>query len=538
MIRVIDDPADLAGDGFKNQAWAARYHSSEHVLALQLESYRKLGGLDVPPRDPRSGLLYKLADGPLRPIRPIAAPFYRFVRKVPRRTITLARIAVGGPTAWRNNAGAIRLRLRRRVYSIWLGLFTFGGKMAMRAAVPVGRVLTRRRMRSGKARSLWGITPILTLPLLARCDRMLGLRSDSMVYTTYYISKNFDIDLSKRLAKYSHDGYAHIAFTYWVMAYALLRFDVFNFFYDRGVLLPPNGRMWIAPEELKLLKAAGKRIYTYAYGADVRTRETTLALGKYNFCVDCPTPRKFCLCDEEEAKRNIDGIRTHANALVAMADMIHYVPGCRNFHYWPLDLDKIPYVGSKWRGDRPLQVLHAPNHMHFKGSRHLVAAIDRLRSEGVAIELKTISGVSNAEVLKAMSETDIVAEQFIGGAFGYTAAEAWAMGKPVLTYVRDPSVTPSWDDFPALSANPDELYDTLKRLAAGVYDLPAVGKASRRYAEAHYSLEAVAINLGKLYLETGNLEPKTSAIIKANLEAVKVLLALRLERALPSSDNS
>ncbi len=407
----------------------------------------------------------------------------------------------------------------------------------MRMAVPLGRALTRRRMRAGKARSLWGITPILTLPLLARCDRMLGLRSDSMVYVTYYTSRNFDINLSKKLARFSGDGYAHIAFTYWVMAYALLRFDVFNFFYDRGVLLPPNGRMWIAPEELKMLKAAGKRIYTYAYGADVRTRETTLALGKYNFCVDCPTPKKFCLCDDSEAKRNIDGIHAHANAMVAMADMIHYVPGCRNFHYWPLDLDKIQYIGSEWRGGRPLQVLHAPNHMHFKGSRHLVAAVERLRAEGVAIELKTISGVSNAEVLQAMAETDIVAEQFIGGAFGYTAAEAWAMGKPVLTYVRDPSVTPSWEDFPALSADPDALYDTLKRLAAGEYDLPAMGQASRRYAEAHYSLEAVAIKLGELYLETGNFEPRSAGKVKANLEAIHASRALRLARPLTAPGN-
>lgn len=538
MIRVIDDPADLAMDGAKNQTWAAHYQSSERVLALQVNAYRRLGGLNVPPKAPKQGLLHKLAAGPLRPIRPMAAPLYRFVRKLPSRTVRLFRIIGGGPRAWKNNAKAIKVCLRRHAYAVWLALFTWGGKAAMRMAIPLGRMLTRRRMRTGKTRTLWGITPILTLPLLARCDRMLGLHSDSLVYTTYYTSKNFDINLSKSLAKYSNDGYAHVAFTYWVMASALLRFDVFNFFYDRGVLLPPNGRMWIAPEELKALKAAGKRIYTYAYGADVRTRETTLALGQYNFCVDCPSPRKFCLCDEGEAKRNIDGIRAHANAMIAMADMIHYVPGCRNFHYWPLDLDKIPYVGSKWRGGRPLQILHAPNHMHFKGSRHLVAAVDRLRAEGVAVELKTISGVSNVEVLKAMAETDIVAEQFIGGAFGYTAAEAWAMGKPVLTYVRDPSVTPSWEDFPALSANPDALYDTIKRLAAGEFDLPAMGLTSRRYAEAYYSLEAVAINLGKLYLETGSFEPKTAGIIKANLETMRAKLATRLARPLIASGDS
>ena len=36
---------------------------------------------------------------------------------------------------------------------------------------------------------MWGVTPILTLPLLARCDRLLGLRSESLVFTTYYTTK-------------------------------------------------------------------------------------------------------------------------------------------------------------------------------------------------------------------------------------------------------------------------------------------------------------------------------------------------------------
>ncbi len=87
MIRVIDDPADLAMDGAKNQAWATRYHSSERILALQVDAYRKLGGLDIPAGGPENdaatGLLQRLARGPLRPLRPIAAPVYRFVLLLP-----------------------------------------------------------------------------------------------------------------------------------------------------------------------------------------------------------------------------------------------------------------------------------------------------------------------------------------------------------------------------------------------------------------------------------------------------------------------
>jgi hypothetical protein len=43
-------------------------------------------------------------------------------------------------------------------------------------AIGLGRLATRWRSRTGTLRSMWGITPILTLPLLARCDVSLASR--------------------------------------------------------------------------------------------------------------------------------------------------------------------------------------------------------------------------------------------------------------------------------------------------------------------------------------------------------------------------
>jgi glycosyltransferase involved in cell wall biosynthesis len=397
----------------------------------------------------------------------------------------------------------------------------------------MGRRLTRWRLRRGKPRTLWGVTPILTLPLLARADRLLGAEGKSFVYQTYYISRTFDINLSwiyKNVL--SKNTLVYIGATYWILAWLMLRYDVFHYFYDRGILLPPNMRLWIDPHELETLKAADKRIYTYAYGADVRTREATLALGKFNFCADCDAPGRYCICSEDEAQRNINGVHKYANAMVSMIDMIHYVPGCRNLHYWPIDVDKIAYVGTQWDKSRPIRLLHAPNHMHFKGSRYLFAAIEQLQSEGVPIELKTISGVSNAEVLQSMAEADVVAEQFIGGAYGYTAIEAWAMGKPVLTYVRDETVPANAQDFPGINTNPDTLYEILKSLAAGAFDLGQIGRQSRRYVERYYSIEAVALGLGKMYAETAEAPPAWRSRLAERIAGIESAMNARLNRPL------
>ncbi|MBY0422988.1 MAG: glycosyltransferase, partial [Parvularculaceae bacterium] len=494
MIRVIDEPGDPRGDGKNNQTWMLQRHSADLIVARQLLTYSRIG-------------LMRERNAP-------------------------PAVARAPEPAFRERIASQRTKLREAVKRWLLDFVARSGRTALKIAVPLGRWATRVRLATSAPRSLWGVTPILTLPLLARCDGMLGFKSRSLVYVTYYISKNFDIDLSRLTKFFQQDAAAYRGFVELVLAYALLRFDVFSYFYDRGVLSPPNGRIQMSTQELALLKASGKRIYAYAYGADVRTREKTLGLGAYNFCVDCDAPRKYCICSEEEAEQNIEGLRPYANAMIAMGDMIHYVPGCRNFHYWPIDCDRFKFHAATWRGERPLRILHAPNHMHFKGSRHLFSAIERLKAEGAAIELKTISGVPNDVVLAEMAAADVVAEQFIGGAIGYTAVEAFALGKPVLTYVRDESAVEDYKNFPGLNASPDRLYDMLKDVLDGRPRLAAVAAASRRYAEAHYSLEAVALKLGALYLETAGLPKGVARRIARRMERLREALDARLKAPL------
>lgn len=480
-----------------------------------------------------------------RVFKPVARPVVNLVHrlflmlKVRERTGSVVRIARGAaalPGAVLSRFAAVwsrrprsfseaKARLRTGAEQAFIRM----GKRALAAAVPLARARTERRIRKGRVRTLWGVTPILTLPLLAKADRLLGMKSRTIVYTTYHISKNFDINLSWWFRNvFAKNGYVYIGSTYWILAFLILRYDVFHFFYDRGILLPPNMRLMIDPEELKTLKAAHKRVFTYAYGADVRTRDTTLALGKYNFCIDCDDPRKYCICTEAEAAQNIENIRPYANAMVSMIDMVNYVPGCRNMHYWPIDIDRVRYVGVRWDRSRPVKILHAPNHMHFKGSKYLFQAVERLKEEGVPLELKTISGVSNQEVLAAMAEADVIAEQFIGGAFGYTALEALSMGKPVITYVRDDSVLQSVDDFPCFNATPDTLYDVLKAIALGEHDLADNGYRSRRYVEQHYSVEAIALRLGEMYRETADMSAAWRERLELNMEKLRAVQAHRL----------
>lgn len=404
-----------------------------------------------------------------------------------------------------------------------------GSTLALPLLIVLARMATKLRLRYDMPRSLWASTPIITLPILAQCDRALGLQSFSLVYTTYHTSSNFDINLKQAsdwvIAKCPR---CYHLFTWIIFAYALLRYDIFHFFCDRGILLP-EGRIGLSQREMDILRKTGKRLYTYTYGADVRTQLQTRALGEFNFCMDCPEPGKFCTCDDTVGKANITRIRHYATAMCAMGDMTAYVPDCTNLHYWPLDLGAFRYVGVDLGHTRPLRIAHAPNHGFFKGSSYLEAAVSRLQAENYAVELVRVQGVSNDQVINLFSGADIVAEQFIGGFHGYTALEAMALGKAVISYVRSPDLLINSDECPILNATPNSLYQILRDILAGKHNLSELGRRGREYVEKYYRIDAVSARLARLYIESAGFPERIQNLLQDQISRLDKLESVRLK---------
>jgi len=367
-------------------------------------------------------------------------------------------------------------------------------------------------------RSLWGATPILTLPLKSKASTLLGFESCSLVFETYYITQGFDLNLRRVANGAARLGpWAAAVVDRLILSWALLRFDVFHYFFDRG-LMRPTSRFGIRREELEFLKAAGKYVYAFTYGADVRLREATLALGRWNFCTECPEPGKFCICDSAAGYAAPSASSKFLTAAVALGDMLTYVPGARNIHYWPVDMQAMPLAPPS-RSDRPLRITHAPNHTHFKGSHYLEAAIENLRAQGHSIDYVKVQGVPNSEVIRLFGEADLVADQFIGGAYGYAALEAMARGKPVLSYVRASHLVEAPEECPLFNVTPDTLEDTLLWCLGNRDNLSAIGAQGRIYVARWHSIEAVAARLGRLYLETADLPVALVQRIKAQAVA-------------------
>jgi hypothetical protein len=366
------------------------------------------------------------------------------------------------------------------------------------------------RRRQGRLRSLWGVTPIINLRDGVKAERRLGIEAESLVFYSYYVTQDFDLLLAKPVEATRAAGHEVETAFYWlVLMWAMLCYDAFFFFNDRGLLAPEahTGRfiMGIRHAELALLRRAGKLIYTMPYGADYRTREATMAVSRFNFCMDCPTIGGFCFCDSEAWRPVFHTIAAYATAMLSSGLAMAQLPGSRRLETVVIDPEIIQPSYREHDPGRPLRILHVPNHPHFKGTRYLEAAIAR-RSADSSVEFVTKSGISNAEVLDLMGDADVVVDQLIGGMFGVTALEAMARGKPVIVYLVDPSMVLAPDECPVINANPDTIDEVLGRIVVERDTLPDIGRRSRAYVERHYSINALADRLRRLYSETAGID--------------------------------
>jgi len=144
-----------------------------------------------------------------------------------------------------------------------------------------------------------------------------------------------------------------------------------------------------------------------------------------------------------------------------------------------------------------VRVLHSPSNPIAKGSERIRTAVDTLRGRGVRVELVTIEGRANADVLAELSRCDLVVDQLYSDyAMPGFATEASWYGKPVLIcgYAQ-----PMWKEWlpeeatpPTVFCHPDRFEAELERLVRDPAARAAAGRAGRRFAELQWSPRAVA----------------------------------------------
>jgi glycosyltransferase involved in cell wall biosynthesis len=359
-------------------------------------------------------------------------------------------------------------------------------------AVPLSRLDGRRRRRRGeRPRIAWGPIPIVNIRYTSAADRLAGYPSDSLVYSVYSINARGDFD--RVLDRLSRIPLAREATPFAAFLGAAIRYDIFGFFYDGGLL-------WATPfwkAELALLRLAGKKIVVYPYGSDARRASLTRARGGWHAYIDVPPGDEDR--DEGEVVARVQAFARYADVMLGCADLYEDLPRCDGIMRYAFDAGG--WTAQPADDDEIVRVVHAPNHRHYKGTRFLIDAVARLQAEGLAVELVLVEGVSNDVARVEYARADIVADQFLLGAYALFAIEGMALGKPVVCYLnqRFAAAHPEWRHCPIVSASPDELVDVLRSLIKDPGLRRSHGMRGPEYVRRFHSLESVGADLDRWY---------------------------------------
>jgi hypothetical protein len=133
----------------------------------------------------------------------------------------------------------------------------------------------------------------------------------------------------------------------------------------------------------------------------------------------------------------------------------------------------------------------------IKGTGAVMAAVDRLRAEGVPVRLIFATNVPSSQVRFLQVQADIVVDQLNYGRYGANARESLMLGKPVVCRLDSrqggslPPLRPI-AEAPIVSADESSIYVELRRLVEDRQLRVELGKRSRQFALKWHDSEICA----------------------------------------------
>jgi hypothetical protein len=320
--------------------------------------------------------------------------------------------------------------------------------------------------------------------ILARALRDLGVEAHSMAtnptFAQYAVDEMRPYDALPPLPRYA--GYAGN------LARHLLKWDVFHFHFGR-TLIPPHNF------DLPLYRALGKTLLFHYHGCDVRNRAHMRSAHVHSTCTECDPP--FCIPARQT--RILAAAARHAHAeIVSTPDLLESAPRAIQMHVavWLPDYPVPPFRAV------PRLVLHAPTHRLIKGTPWVERAFEALRPRFPGVTFRVVERVPWVELRQLMSECDVFVDQLHMGWYGMVSAEAMALGKPAMAYIR-PDFEPRMKDAPIVRTGVESLTEDL---AALLQDAPRRGELRERgraYVEREHEAHVIAGHLVALYRSLG-----------------------------------
>ena len=273
--------------------------------------------------------------------------------------------------------------------------------------------------------------------------------------------------------------------------------------YPRGAL---QSYRWLTRRlemrDLAILRRAGKGIVVTYQGGDARQLDycrERFAVTYAQYVEDGLYP------SDSSIRRQVAHFARYAHRILALnPDLLwvlrkdaQFVPYANvnpfSWHVVPVDTDPahIPVI------------LHAPTQRAVKGTQFIINAVERLRSEGVALEFVLVENVTHSEAMEVYARADLLVDQLLAGWYGGLAVELMAMGKPVISYIREDDlvfIPPRMRaELPIINADPSSIYHILKKWLQCRTELRTRGLAGREFVDKWHDPEKIAAQMRSLY---------------------------------------
>lgn len=353
-----------------------------------------------------------------------------------------------------------------------------------------------RRMLRRPPRIWRGITGQASAPTHVAADRRAGFPSRSVVrhvrVRNYALVAESDFDVVYEAVAGRRDE------SHWLcLADLLLHADIWFAHFDSHLFRSDQTRMNEAV--LLLARLAGIRLIAVPHGSDVvyRTRFRT----RYDWVgrAQLDYPQWDLVAQREIVRNRIDLFCRYADLVMPGDSTLARIIPRADLRFQTVVMDCDALVPSPPQPRDVPRIIHAPNHRHVKGTDYLIQAVETLRARGIDSELVLIERVPRAQALGMYADADIIADQFVIGAYGIFACEGLALGKPVMTYLSEEQLGDPAFNQPLVNTTPENIVSVLAPLILIPELRDRLGRAGRESIVRYQSIEPMADLWARIY---------------------------------------
>ena len=341
---------------------------------------------------------------------------------------------------------------------------------------------------------------------MSRGERAIGF--DSRVLSLYGSDLRYPADYAWRL----DDRAGAIRLAAHIAAFLCYRsgFDAYHFnygsslihFLNRGVLL------W----DLPFYASGARKVLTFN-GCDARQKYPTMARssasGSLAACFDAACYGGMCNSGRMDRNRRaaIDKAARHIDHFFVLnPDLLGSLP-VEKTSFLPYTVARFAEIAAReypLAANGQVRIVHAPTERVAKGSRYVLAAVERLKEEFPGrIEMVIIEKQSHEEALRLIATADLFIDQVLIGWYGAAAVEAMKMGIPVVCFINEThlALTPARfaAELPIVCAGPFDLIDRLRPLLRDPEQLTEIGRRSRDFVERWHDPKRLAVITAAVY---------------------------------------